>query len=228
LSANRRLARGITVLTSYSFSKLIDNGAGNGINDTSPRDGVNFSAEKGLSSNDIPHRFVASFIWVLPALRGKPARMRTALGGWEVNGIVTIESGLYFNLLSGRDNSGNGILLDRPDLIGNPYLPSDRPKSQVIAEYFNLAAFRQNAPGTYGTFGRNVLEGPGNRNVDLGVTKAFPITGRHHIQFRAEAFNALNHVNLGLPNATLLSATAGRITTDNPPRVFQLALRYQF
>jgi hypothetical protein len=58
--------------------------------------------------------------------------------------------------------------------------------------------------------------------------KTLLITERHRVMFRAEAFNALNHVNLGLPNATLLSATVGRITSDNPPRVFQLALRYQF
>jgi hypothetical protein len=228
LNANRRLAGGITVLASYTWSKNIDNGSGNGVSDTGPRDGVNFSAEKGLSPNNMPQRFVGSFIWELPKYKGRSAFARIALNGWEVNGIITLESGLFFNLLSGRDNSGNGILLDRPDLIGNPYLPSDRPKSQLIAEWFNPAAFRQNASGTYGNFGRNVLEGPSNRNLDLGAVKTFLITERHRVMFRAEAFNALNHVNLGLPNATLLSATVGRITSDNPPRVFQMALRYQF
>ncbi len=228
LNANRRLAGGVTVLASYTWSKNIDNASGNGVNDTSPRDGANFSAEKGISSNNVPQRFVGSFIWELPRMKGASRLARMAAGGWEVNGIVTLESGLYFNLISGRDNSGNGINLDRPDLIGNPYLPTDRSHAQLIARYFDPGAFRQNAPGTFGNFGRNVLEGPGKVAVDLGLTKAFFVTERHRVQFRAEGFNALNRVNLDNPNANLSSATVGRITSDGPPRVFQLALRYQF
>ena len=76
-------------------------------------------------------------------------------------------------MISGRDNSGNGINLDRPDLVGNPYLPTNRSHAELIARYFDPAAFRQNAPGTYGTFGRNMLEGPGKAAVVLGMTKAF-------------------------------------------------------
>ena len=91
-------------------------------------------------------------------------------------------------MISGRDNSGNGINLDRPDLVGNPYLPTNRSHAELIARYFDPAAFRQNAPGTYGTFGRNVLEGPGKVAVDLGMTKASFVTERHRVQFRAEAF----------------------------------------
>src|SRR6266478_5122709 len=228
LNANRRLAGGFTVLASYNVAKNIDNASGNGTGDTSPRDGSNFSAEKGLSTNNVPHRFVASFIYEMPSFKGSLKLRRTALGGWEVNGIVTLESGLYFNLISGRDNSGNGINLDRPDLIGSPYLPTDRSRAELIARYFDHNAFRQNAPGTYGNFGRNVLEGPGKVAVDLGLTKAFFVAERHRVQFRAEAFNSLNRVNLDNPNANLSSATVGRITSDGPPRVFQLALRYQF
>jgi Carboxypeptidase regulatory-like domain len=228
LSTNKRLSGGVTVLASYTWSKNIDNASGNGVGDTSPRDGSNFSAEKGLSSNNIPQRFVGTFIWELPSFKGASRVARMAAGGWEINGIISLESGPYFNLISGRDNSANGINLDRPDLIGNPFLPKDRPHAQLIARYFDPSAFRQNGPGTYGTFGRNVLEGPGKAAVDLALVKSFPVTDRHRVQFRAEAFNALNHVNFDNPNANLLSATVGRITSDSPPRVFQLALRYQF
>jgi hypothetical protein len=228
LSANHRLARGFTVLASYTFSKNIDNGAGNSVGDTSPRDGSNFSAEKGLSSNHIPHRFVGSFIWELPALTGKTALVRQVFGGWEINGIATFESGTYFNVISGRDNSGNGINLDRPDLAGNPYLSGDRSKADLIARWFDPNAFRQNAPGTYGNIARNLLEGPGKEVVDIGIVKSFLIRERHRVQFRAEAFNAFNRVNLDNPNANISNATVGRITSDGAPRVFQLALRYQF
>src|SRR5205807_10195050 len=91
---------------------------------------------------------------------------RQVLGGWEVNGICTIEAGNYFNVVSGRDNSGNGINLDRPDLVGNPYLSSDRAKADRIAKWFDPNAFRQNNPGTFGNVGRNLLEGPAKATVD--------------------------------------------------------------
>jgi hypothetical protein len=229
ISANKRLSGGVTVLSSYTWSKNIDNAAGNGLStDTSPRDGINFSAEKGLSGNNIPHRFVGSFIWELPTFKGASRPTRAALGGWEIDGIVSLESGLYFNLISGRDNSATGINLDRPDLVGNPHLPTVRSHGELIARYFDPNAFQQNSPGTFGNFGRNVLEGPGKVGVDLVIAKTFFVTEHNRVQFRAEAYNALNRVNLDNPNANLLSATVGRITSDGPPRVFQLALRYQF
>ncbi len=192
LSANRRLAGGVTLLASYTWSKLIDNGAGNGVGDSSARDGSNFSAEKALSSNHIPHRFVGSFIWEIPSPRMASGRLRQALGGWEANGIITVESGTYFNVVSGRDNSGTGINLDRPDLVGNPRLPADSPRAELIARWFDPNAFRQNAPGTFGNAGRNLLEGPYRAAVDLGVAKSFSVKEQHRIQFRAEAFNAFN------------------------------------
>src|SRR5439155_8461764 len=90
LNANRRLAGGFTVLASYTLSKNIDNASGNGAGDTSPRDGSNFSAEKGLSTNNVPHRFVGSFIYEMPSFKGSSKLKRAALGGWEVNVIVTL------------------------------------------------------------------------------------------------------------------------------------------
>ena len=228
LTANRRLARGLTVLANYTWSKNIDNASGNGAGDQSPRDGSNFSAEKALSSNHIPHRFVGSFIWEVPSIHKSSWVARQVLGGWEINGICTIEAGTYFNVVSGRDNSGTGINLDRPDLVGNPYLSSARSKDERIAKYFDPAAFRQNNPGTFGNSGRNVLEGPGKATIDLGVVKSFFIRERHRIQFRAESFNAFNRANLDNPNANILAPAVGRIIGSASPRVFQLALRYQF
>ena len=189
--------------------------------------GIDFSREKAIADNNISQRFVGSFIWELPRWRGNRAA-RWMLDGWEVNGIISLESGLRFNIVSGRDNSGTGINLDRPDLIGNPYLPADRPRSELINGYFNPAAFRQNAAGTYGNAGRNLIAGPGEALVDLGVVKTFFLTERHRVRFRAEAFNAFNRVNLDNPVGNLLAPNVAKITTAGPPRVFQLALRYEF
>jgi hypothetical protein len=221
LTANKRFTRGVTVLASYTWAKLIDNIA-------NPQDGLDFNNGRAVGDNNIAHRFVGSFIWELPKFTGHNAATRMVLGGWEINGIVSLESGLAFGVVSGRDNSGTGINLDRPNLVGDPFLSADRPRSELINGYFNPAAFAQNANGTFGNAGRNILTGPGEALVDLGLVKTFAVTERQRVRFRAEAFNAFNRVNLDNPNGNLLAPQVGRITGAGPPRVFQLALRYEF
>ncbi|MEX2263069.1 MAG: carboxypeptidase regulatory-like domain-containing protein [Bryobacteraceae bacterium] len=220
VTLNKRLSRGFSILTSYTWSKQLDT------ND--PIDGIDVSREKAVSVNNIAHRYVASYIWELPRLRGQNPFLRHVLGGWETNGIVSLESGQPFNVTSGRDNSGTGINSDRPDLAGNPFLSKDRPRSELIDRWFETSAFRQNPAGTFGTAGRNLMTGPGQAVVDLGLVKNFAITESHRIQFRAEAFNAFNRVNLDGPNGNLNNPTFGRITSSGAPRVFQVALRYNF
>jgi hypothetical protein len=221
LTANKRLTRGLTVLASYTWGRNIDSAV-------NPRDGVSFNAEKAISDNNIDHRFVGSFIWELPRWQTQNKAAGYLMNGWELNGIVSLESGLFFGVVSGRDNSGTGINLDRPDQIGDPYLPTGRPRGELVARYFDPAAFRQNLPGTYGSVGRNIISGPGEALVDLGLVKQFPITERHRITFRAEAFNAFNRVNLNNPAGNIAAPAVGRITSAGEPRVFQIALRYQF
>ncbi|MBM3734273.1 MAG: carboxypeptidase regulatory-like domain-containing protein [Acidobacteria bacterium] len=221
LTANKRLTRGLTVLASYTWARNIDN-LGN------PQDGEDFNREKAVSSNNIDHRFVGSFIWELPRLRNASKAARFLIDGWELNGIASVESGLYFTVVSGRDNTGTGVNQDRPDLVGNPFLPTSRPRGEQIARYYDPAAFRQNAAGTLGNAGRNLIPGPGEAVLDLGLVKTFYVTERHRVTFRTEAFNAFNRVNLDNPNGNLLAPNVGRITGSGPPRVFQLALRYQF
>jgi hypothetical protein len=221
LSANRRFSRGLTLMASYTWAKGIDNLV-------NPQDGVNFSREKARSDLNIAHRVVGSFIWEMPRFRNLPRAARFAIDGWSINGIVSLESGLPFNVVSGRDNTGTGINADRPNLIGDPRLSTDRTRGELITRYFNPTAFQQNAAGTVGKAGRNLLEGPGEALVDIGLVKTFFLTERYQVQFRAEAFNAFNRVNLDNPNGNLAAAAVGRITGAGPPRVFQMALRFQF
>jgi hypothetical protein len=220
ITLNKRISQGFTILSSYTWAKHLDN--------ESPIDGVDISREKAVSSNNIAHRWVASYIWELPKLRNRHAALRGVLGGWETNGIVSLESGLRFNVTSGRDNSGTGINSDRPDLVGDPKLAGGRSRDDTIDRYFNVDAFRQNVPGTFGTAGRNLLAGPGEMVVDLGLVKNYSVAEGHRVQFRAEAFNALNRVNLDNPSGNLNAANVGRIMSAGSPRVFQLALRYVF
>jgi hypothetical protein len=145
-----------------------------------------------------------------------------------MNGIVELESGLPFNVVAGRDNSGTGINADRPDLAGNPFLPTDRARGELIRRYFNIDAFRQNPAGTFGTAGRNLLAGPGSASVDFGLVKSIAIREGHRLQIRGEAFNLFNRVNLDNPNGNLNTPNVGSITSAGPPRVIQVALKYVF
>jgi hypothetical protein len=220
LTVNKRLTSGLTLLASYTWARNIDNLA-------NPQDGADFRRDKAISDNNINHRFVNSFIYEFPRHRGSRAA-RFLIDGWEMNGIVSLETGLRFNVVSGRDNSATGLNQDRPDLIGSPFLDTGRPRSQLIQRFYDPAAFRQNAVGAFGNAGRNLIQGPGEAVVDLGVVKTFHLSERHRIRFRAEGFNSFNRVNLDNPVGNLNAPNAGRITGAGPPRVFQMALRYEF
>jgi len=186
-------------------------------------------ANRAVSDFDVPHRFVASYVYALPRLRGANALLRSAIGGWESSGFLTVQSGMPFSILSGTDRSFSGIGADYADLTGNPLLPSDRPKKDVLAKYFNTAAFAPNALGTFGTSPRNVLRGPGYANLDLGVMKRFRIRERFITQFRLETFNTLNHPNFNNPFATVSTPSRfGKIESAGSPRVLQLALKVSF
>jgi hypothetical protein len=154
--------------------------------------------------------------------------LKYVAGGWDANGIVVLQSGDPFTVTSGRDNSFSGVGADRADLIGDPHLSTERPRGELVNRYFNIDAFTFNAVGTFGTSGRNIMRGPGTATVDMGLFKNFPIVEGHRVQFRAEAFNLFNRVNLGNPNSNRNAAAFGRITGAGSPRVIQLALKYQF
>ena len=150
------------------------------------------------------------------------------LGGWETNGIVILESGPPFSVLSGRDNSQSGVNRDRADLVGEPTLDPGRARAALIAEYFNKAAFANNAVGTFGNSGRNILRGPGFASVDFGLLKNVALGGGHRVQFRTEVFNLFNRVNLGNPVNSVSAPNFAQIISAGSPRVIQLALKYAF
>jgi hypothetical protein len=225
LTLNKRFTGGFTILSNYTWSKLIDDASSDG---DSPANPFDFRTERGPSDFDRTHRFVTSFIWDLPRLAATPALVRHVLGGWQTNGIVTLESGNWMTIASGRDNSQSGVNADRADLVGDPFLDTGRPRGDLIARYFNTAAFTVNAPGTFGTSGRNIIRGPGEALVDFGLVKNFTVREGMRVQFRSEFFNFFNRVNLGNPNTNASSNQFGEITSAGSPRVVQLALKFMF
>ncbi len=225
LSANKRFHHGLTALLNYTWSKSIDDGSGDG---ASPWDPFSIAGNRAVSDFNLPQKFVGSFVWDLPGSSIRRRWLRGLASGWELNGIFTFTSGSPFTVVSGRDNSQSAVNADHADVVGNWRLSGNRSEAAMLNEYFNTAAFTANQVGTFGDAGRNILTGPGNANIDFGVIRNIDITERYKVQFRAEAFNVINHPNFNNPNANVSAGTFGTITGAAAPRVLQLALKAMF
>lgn len=229
ITAEKRLSHGLTFLAGYRWAKSLDENSQSlfqGDDYISP----NIALDRGLSDFDIANQFVFSYVWSLPTPHSLGWFGNHLLGGWQTTGILTIRDGFPYTASSGVDNSFSGIGRDRADIVGNPNLPGNRSTQQKIQQWFNTAAFRPNAFGTFGTAGRNILRGPGYEDLDCGLTRSFVFSGLEgqHLEFRAEAFNLLNHPNFSNPVSVLTSPVFGRLTAASDPRILQLALKYVF
>ena len=183
------------MLASHTWAKLIDDAGW-----TNPFDRT---FDHGRAREDVAHNFKLSSIYEIPRLR-LTGIASAILNGWGITSNVAWRGGFPFQVRSGRDNSFSGVGRDRADFIGTDIhaaqLSSDRPHGEMIAEYFDTSLFVQNAEGTFGRSGRNVLRGPESFNTDLGLLQTTRITERTALQFRAEFFNLFNNVNFKLPN----------------------------
>ncbi|MBM3734956.1 MAG: TonB-dependent receptor [Acidobacteria bacterium] len=224
LTMNKRFAKGYSILASYTWAKSIDNGSTDAFGGA--QDHTNWTPEKGLSDFDLRHRFVTSFLWEIPG--PKNGRAKWILGGWQFNGIFTAQAGRAFNVVSGTDRAFTGAGTQRPNVLSDPRLDPNRPKDDLLRQYFNPAAYALPSVGTFGSSGRNTLAGPGSYNLDSSLFRMFPIKERFKLQFRAEFFNTLNHANLGLPVANVSAPNVGRIQSASAPRILQFGLRATF
>ncbi len=235
----QQLSRGLSLLSSYTWSKSIDDASGfftSAGDPNFPQDSFNTRAERGRSNFDVRHRLSISYAYDLPFGRGRAfladdGWLSAVLGGWQTYGIVTLQSGRPFTiaLLPEIDNSGTGRSSlgfganDRPNLVGDPQLSNRTPE-----QWFNPAAFAFPARGTFGNAGRNILEGPGYANVNASLLKNTQLSERFNLQLRAELFNLFNHPNFNLPDNFLGSPTFGRITSAREPRHIQFGVKLLF
>ncbi len=231
----KRYANGVTFLTSYTWAKSLDTSTSIrtlGGDTLFPQNSYCRACEYGRSSHDVRHRFVTSALWDLPFGKGRKfaidnRALDLVAGGWQLGGIVTLQTGFPMTVTNGNDNSNTGGFFDRPDSTGvNASLARGEQDPQ---RFFNTAAFAQSPRGTFGNVGRNTLNSPGIIQVDFSTLKDFVITEKHRLQFRFEAFNFPNHPNWGNPDTNIASSTFGRITgTRNNMRNLQFALKYIF
>ncbi|MGB8653214.1 MAG: carboxypeptidase regulatory-like domain-containing protein [Candidatus Acidiferrales bacterium] len=229
----KHLSHSLQFQSNFTWSKTLDTASsGNisfGTNELpNPFDlGYNY----GISSENVPFIWVSNFIYTSPLLRDKNQFIQQTLGGWELSGIVTLQSGFPFGIAGGYgDNSGSLQGGDRADIVpGQNFDVRKGGQSQWLNEYFNTAAFTFNAPGTFGDSGRNMFQGPPSKNVDAAIAKNWSVRERYNLQFRWEMFNAFNHPNFGTPDANVGDGGSfGKITSLGPMRVMQAGLKFAF
>jgi hypothetical protein len=237
VSAEKRFSSSLGFLAAYTWSHSIDNvplQQGGGSDGPMPQDIRYRFLDRGTSGFDIKHRFSNSMNYALPIGKGKRFRFdsdlaNNLLGGWQMNGIVVIQSGLPFTptLATSVSNSGGS----RPNRLKNGTLAGGRSIARWFDTSFNTpdAAWATPTQFTYGNGGRNILRGPGRWNVDYSLFKEFTVKERARLQFRTEFFNLFNHTQFDLPNPTIGNPNAGRITaTVGTPRDIQFSLRLHF
>lgn len=230
VSWNRRFAQGFTLLGSYVYSKSLDiasNDGNSGLGNQA-RDPADWNLDYGPSDFDLRSRFVTSFVYQIPGYRSENSLVRKVTGGWQVDGILTLQTGTPFSVLAGVDRSLIGVNEDHANINGPLAVYNGASRAQKIAKYFNTSDFSLPALGTFGTGSRNLLYGPGYQNLDAGLYKMIPFSEATHMELRWETFNTFNHPNLSNPNNSFSSSAFGRITASNSGRVMQIAAKMVF
>jgi hypothetical protein len=186
--------------------------------------------DNGNCTVDRLHNFTLTASVESPRFEQRALRMVAT--GWRLAGSFRAITGPWLTLATGTDVALNGQPgTQRPNQIGdNVYADGSTNPANGFVRWLDPTAFAAPAPGTFGNMSRNTVRGPYNKNVDLALTRSFPI-GRQAIEVRAEAFNAFNWLELmppGIGNLSITSATFGQINSAFQPRIIQLAVKYTF
>jgi Carboxypeptidase regulatory-like domain len=234
----QRFSHGLSYLVSYTRSTLKDDASS--VFDASiltgpvanfpVADSFNRKLERDYSTGDIPHVFVTSAVWDIPVGNGRRYQPGSIFGAvvndWSVTGILTLQSGVPIAVAQGTNsNAFAGFGTQRPNLSGNPTLPSDE---RSVSGWFDAAVFTAAPQFTLGNSLRNPVRGPGYRNLDLALMRRIRLSTGRNLEIRAEAFNVTNTPPLGAPNGTFGAAAFGTITSAGDPRVIQLAVKVIF
>lgn len=244
---NRRFTNRLSWQVAYTWSHATSNVPLTSFT-SATTDPFNFALDKGDSDLDRRHMFVSNAVYALPTFKKWGSLASHVLGDWQLNGIVTLLSGIPLDVQTGLSGQYFGLAANapggfRPDLVpGQPiYL-----HGADHTVYLNPAAFKAPAPGQFGNLKRGFVRQPGLTNIDFSLAKNWKIHERYGIQLRAEMFNLFNHTNfngfdpgMGLSpnrdaNGKFLGTFAatngnfGRLNTDRGPRNIQFGLKFNF
>ena len=223
ISAQRRVARGVNLSIAYTYGKALNNF------DTETSDlRVPFDAslDKGNASFDRRHVFAMSYVYALPFFEKSNSLARHFLGGWQLSGIVTLQTGQFVSISGGSratTSPSNGFGTN-VDLVGDW---RDVPGGQNPTRWINPAAFAPRV-GLIGNVPRNLIEMPSTQNFNLSLMKKVQLTERFRLQLRGEVFNLFNHPNFRTLVTNLSASNFGALTQTDDPRVFQFGVKVLF
>jgi carboxypeptidase family protein len=236
----KRFSKGISFLGAYTLSKCLDwPGSEEGAAPATYLDNLN----KGPCSFDVTHNFVTSYVWELPFGKGRkflshaPRAVDAVLGGWQWQGINTLQSGVPYTVTINTDRANTGQSGQRPDAIA----PAVEPRT-LSCWYFTSAnpackallpsqadTFVLPAQFTYGNLGRGTLRGDRLVQLDMSLIKRWQFTESKSFEFRAQAFNLTNTPSFSSPGGTSNLSTGGQVTaTRNQPRLFEFGAKFAF
>lgn len=229
---NRRYTRGFSGQVSYTLGRAMDDGSDVQVGGL-PVDARALELEWSAADFDVRHRLALNWLWEVPFFRTRPGVAGALLGGWQVNGITTLQSGFPFNVFTslnyaaGGDYNGDGVNNDRPNRPSFGLKLPDSSQQAYRDGLFVAADFPR--PDLLGDLPRNAYRGPGFASTDLSLFKDFRLPRRDaRIQVRSEVFNLLNRVNLHRPNGNMAQAIFGRSTQAFAAREIQLAIKLIF
>jgi hypothetical protein len=231
VNVRRRLAKGWSFLANYTYAKNLSDAPdfrSPMFESAAPQNNANLTLEKAPAC-DIRHRFALSSVYDIPAWKNS-GFLGTLTKNWRLSAIYQAQTGFPFTISVFGDTANAGTLLGenpiRANYTGQPIFGSG---TRTADAWFNPAAFSTPAAFTFGNVGRNSVYGPGMQTLDLALQREFAVTETLKFQFRAEAFNALNHTNLGTPNRFVNTPQFGTITeAATPGREIQLGVRVSF
>ena len=231
-----RKAGDLTLLAAYTFAKALDNSSAFGdlVNFTNPK------LSRGLSSTDVHHNFVGSYVWAIPFDRAFASLPKRLTQGWQLQGITRFATGfpIQMNQSVGDTSLSGSSSTDMPDLVGPIHIRNPRDTASTgTFTYFDQNAFAPttctivgniSSPecGTFGTANRRFFHGPGFNNTDLGLQKRIPITEAKAFEIRGEFFNIFNHAQFENPSGNISSNSFGNVTKARDPRIGQVSAKF--
>jgi hypothetical protein len=233
VSAEHRLSNHFSMLANYTFAHCIGDPPSTELSGPIYTNPANRRFDRGnCTAVDVRHNFNLSAVLQSPRYASRP--LRWIAGDWQLAPIVGLRTGSFFTITSGVDSALNGIGAQRPNqLLGDPYCVN-----RSYACWLNGRAFGAPSSGTFGNLAMNNLVGPGYFNMDLALSRRFPVKEKQYLEIRAEAFNIENRVNFLNPSnpglvgnasgSALNSSNFGKILSDVGPRIMQFAIKYTF
>lgn len=240
LSLKRQMNHGWAYQVSYTWAHNFSDFADNLTAGSTPQNAYDYEHEYSQAPIDQRQRFVASTLYRLPIGKGglimnNDSKAASLLGGWQVNGIVTLQSGLPFNVTANDNSQTGGSHAAYANCVSDAYIGATKNRQAISTQsasgaYINLAAFSQPGNGQFGTCKPRPYAGPGSSNVDASLFKQFAFTEVRKLELRFEFFNLFNHADFAAPGSSITSpATFGKVNgVFNTARQIQMAGKFYF